>query len=114
MNAARFAIVACSIALLGGCATNPNDKRPDPDALDAPRAYAPRAAAALAFDPPAALAGPAVPLDREGRAIEAFAGYEQQVTTYSYVHQRDEIRQIGPYGQLERQAYTDRLSVTTR
>ena len=110
MNAARLLLVAAMTACVAGCAaTSPENQRPQTDAL-----YAPRTAAALAFDPPVALASPAVPLDRDGRAVEAFAGYEQQITTYSYVHQRDEIQHYSRDGQLDRAAYTDRVSVTTR
>ena len=77
-------------------------------------AYDPSAAAALAFDPPLAMNVPMPDFSRDGRALEAFAGYEDQVTTFSYTHQRDEIQVRGEFGDFTRRAYTDRSSVTTR
>ena len=75
-------------------------------------AYHPVSAAALAFDPPIALAQPLADTSRDGRSPSAFMGYEDAVTTYSASYQRDEIR--GFRGDFDRQANTYRTSVTTR
>ena len=102
-----------STALTVGCAstgTNVADRPVPASAL----VYLPTTASALAFDPPATIGRPQPSFSRDGRALEAFAGYEDQVTTYSYTHQRDEIRVQTDSGQLDRRAYTDRTSVTTR
>lgn len=106
-----------TLALIaGGCATS-NQQAKVQERVDQPegRVYQPAGSAALAFDPPIAFAdGPQPTFDRTGRAPEAFAGYEDQVTTYSYTHQRDEIRVFNDAGRLERRAYTDRTSVVRR
>ena len=105
-------IVVLALAA-AGCSTSsdPQVERPVPTNA---YVYAPSASAALAFDPPIII-GQAMPsFGRDGRSPEAFAGYEEQVTTYSYTHQRDEIRVQNDHGSLNRRAYTDRTSVTTR
>ena len=76
--------------------------------------YEPSASAALAFEPPIAMNVPLPSFARDGRALEAFAGYEEPVTTFSYTHQRDEIEVRGEFGDFTRRAYTDRVSVMTR
>lgn len=76
--------------------------------------YQPASSAALAFDPPIAMAQPLPSFDRAGRAPEAFVGYEEATTTTAYTHQRDEIRVYSDYGRLERRAYYDRTSITRR
>ena len=97
---------------LTGCATT----SPPPETAERPFGlqYDPSASAALAFDPPIAMNVVMPDFSRDGRAMEAFAGYEQQITTFGYTHQRDEVRVQGAYGYFDRQAYTDRTSVITR
>ncbi|MGC4031453.1 MAG: hypothetical protein QM754_06915 [Tepidisphaeraceae bacterium] len=93
-----------------GCASH-SDK---PEAAQLPREYQPSSASALAFEPPVAIGQPMPSFDRDGRSIAAFAGYEEQVTTYSYTHQRDEIRVYNDFGSLERRAFSDRTTINTR
>jgi PBP1b-binding outer membrane lipoprotein LpoB len=102
--------------LAGGCASSNSSraKSYEKNNEQLTRSYEPVGAAALAFDPPIASAQPLPTFDRTGRAAEAFAGYEDQVTVFSYTHQRDEIRVSGDYGRLDRRAYTDRTSVIRR
>lgn len=97
-----------------GCASSDPSASATPPAPAAAYVYDSNAAAALAFDPPQALGRPMPSFDRDGRAMAAFAGYEQAVTTLSHTHQRDEIRVRTDSGVLERRAYTDRTSITTR
>lgn len=78
------------------------------------REYEPSSASALAFDPPLAMGQPLPSFDRDGRSVAAFAGYEEQVTTFSYTHQRDEIRVYNDFGSLERRAFSDRTTINTR
>jgi hypothetical protein len=73
----------------------------------------PRTAAALAFTPGLAQGVPLELLSRQGRAPQAFAGYEQERVEYYYLYQRDQQVDQDRNG-LDRQAYTTRLSVTTR
>ncbi len=75
--------------------------------------YQPKAAAALAFDPPMAMGQPQQTFSREGRSPAAFAGYEEQRVEYHQLYQRDQ--QNSDRGdRLDRQAYTVRSSVTVR
>ena len=100
------------LCIASGCASNQTANTES--AAPAPRYYAPAAASALAFDPPIAAQTPMPDLDRSGRSPGAFAGYEQTVTTYYSLDQRDQIRNYTNNGQFERNAYTDTVSVTSR
>ncbi len=108
----RRIVMILGLALAGCAATKPADQADRPERSGPP--YTPAAAAALAFDPPLAMGLPLPDFSRDGRAPEAFAGYEDQITTYSYTRQRDEIRVRTDFGELDRRAYTDRVSITTR
>ncbi|HEX8323988.1 MAG TPA: hypothetical protein VF595_08740 [Tepidisphaeraceae bacterium] len=95
-----------------GCASN--DRTSERPAAPQAPVYLAATASALAFDPPVALGQPMPTFARDGRGPAAFAGYEQAVTTYTTVQQRDEIRVRNDSGIIERRAYTDRTSITTR
>lgn len=75
--------------------------------------YQPRAAAALAFDPPIAVGQPLASFSRVGRSPAAFAGYEQQQVEYHHLYQQD--RQDNFLGdRIDRRAYTVRSTTTVR
>ncbi|MGN6506257.1 MAG: hypothetical protein ACTHM6_11910 [Tepidisphaeraceae bacterium] len=108
---ATLSILCLAAVCIGsGCASQPSA---DSSANAVPQhEYRPVAAAALAFDPPIASQTPAPDLSREGRSLAAFAGYEQSVTSFSYVHQRDDQRFDN--GRFQRTAYSDTTSVLSR
>src|SRR5580704_3830721 len=51
--------------------------------------YSPSPAAALAFDPPALAGSPRLDLSREDRGPAAFAGFEDETTTFYYLRVDD-------------------------
>lgn len=116
MKSVLTIISLATAALTVGCASSTTNDASAPHAVPTAGAlaYEPSTASALAFDPPIALGQPMPSFDREGRATSAFMGYEQQITVSAYTHQRDEIRVRTDFGQLDRRAYTDTVSVTTR
>lgn len=108
-------LLILALALIG-CDSTP--KTGNPVAELPPRLpLLPVTAAALAFDPPVALAGPLPSLSRDGRQNAAFVGYESQITDTYFLSQRDQQRFDGrgeSHNQFDRTAYTGRSSVTTR
>lgn len=105
--------------LAGGCASSRQPScatRSEPivsDQLD--RAVS---ASALLFDAP--MYGDDLPpeLARDGREPTAFVAYEDQTTTFSYVHIDDQQLSTGGRGDLrdryERRAIIDRFGTSTR
>jgi hypothetical protein len=83
-------------------------------------------AAALVFDPPVARQEPPLQLSRQGRATEAFVGYEQGIVEYHYVRVDDRQRTgagwdrgfgvgWGAWGdRYERRAVSERFGVRYR
>jgi hypothetical protein len=84
-------------------------------------------AAALVFTPPVVRQEQPLDLSREGRATEAFVGYEQGIVEYHYVRTDDRQRSGdgwgrswggGPFGgygdRYERRAVTERVGVRHR
>ncbi|HVT90068.1 MAG TPA: hypothetical protein VHD56_14540 [Tepidisphaeraceae bacterium] len=107
----RLAIIFM-LACVGGCATSAHKQmaeRPLPQ-------YAPAAASALAFDPPVIAGQPVVDTSREGRATEAFAGYESLTETFFYLRTDDDQRDFfGNRDDLyERRAISTKIGVSYR
>jgi hypothetical protein len=101
---------------LTGCGSAPTAERPLTELPPRPPLL-PVTAAALAFDPPVALAGPLPSLSRDGRQNAAFVGYESQITDTYFLSQRDQQRFDGrgtSDNRFDRTAYMGRSSVTTR
>jgi hypothetical protein len=88
------------------------------------RIYDDAVAAALVYDPPVVANSPRIEISREGRAPEAFAGYEELTTTYYYLRVDDRQLNYGGGGasggqhinndRFERQAITERVGVSYR
>ncbi len=70
-------------------------------------------APALAFDPPVTLDQEPLALDRESRRPSAFVGYDDAITTYSYLRVDDRMANDNQ-GRYERRAISERFAVTTR
>ena len=103
------------VTMVGGCATDRAVGTADanqPVASVTP-VRQPRTAAALVFEPALVHGVPLASLSRQGRAPEAFVGYEQQQTEYYTVVQRDQQVDQDRNG-LDRRAYTTRSSITGR
>jgi hypothetical protein len=66
---------------LGGCAAQPVNVSP----LQQARAYAPANGPALAFDPPILAGVDRLDLSRDGRQAAAFAGFDDETTTYYFL-----------------------------
>ena len=65
-------------------------------------------AAALVFDPPVIASEPAPSLDRDGRELSAFVGYDQSVTTFYYLRNNDRQSFDDPInGRFERRAVSE-------
>jgi hypothetical protein len=116
-----------------GCATHVRD-RSAPGRVTAPvpadsdyGRYEAVPAAALVFTPPVVRQEPPLDLSREGRATEAFVGYEQGIVEYHYVRTDDRQRagdgwnrgwgwgSHGGHGdRYERRAVTERVGVRYR
>jgi hypothetical protein len=96
-----------------GCVRTSQEKQTMVTAPTTQPYYAPRAAAALAFDPPIASNDPLPSFSRVGRSPAAFAGYEEQTVEYHQLYQRDQ-QNTDRGDRLDRQAYTVRSSVTVR
>jgi hypothetical protein len=116
-----------------GCATQVHD-RPVAGRDVAPLAsnaecgeYEAAPAAALVFTPPVVRQEPPLNLSREGRATEAFVGYDQGTVEYLYVRTDDRQRSgdgwnrtfgwgsSGGYGdRYERRAVSERFGVRYR
>ena len=89
------------------------------------RIYDDAVAAALVYDPPVVANSPRIEISREGRAPEAFAGYEELTATYYYLRVDDRQLNYGGGGtggsgqhinndRFERQAITERVGVSYR
>jgi hypothetical protein len=100
--------------LLSGCAAqkHPSADASKPQPLAPPR-YLPAASGSLVFDPPVTLGEPPLQLSREGRAPDAFVGYESTTATYFYLRVDD--RQTSDAGnRYERRAISTKVGVTYR
>lgn len=82
-------------------------------------------AGALLYDPPLVASAPRIEISRAGRAPEAYAGYEELITTYYHLYQDDrQLNYGGGFGgglsagrnhdRFERQAITERVGVSYR
>ena len=101
-------VAILTLAGLAGCASN----KPTKEAVLPPQ-YGDSAAAALVFDPPVAEGEPQLALSREGRAPEAFVGFDQVTTTYHYV--RFEDRQSDEFDEgFDRRSVSVRVGVSQR
>lgn len=97
------------IIMLTGCAAEQGQR-----VVQLPsRTYAPRASAALAFEPPATSQWPAEAFVRAGRESSAFMGYESQITDYYYSRTSDR-QHSGQPDRVDRDSFSTRTSVTTR
>jgi hypothetical protein len=73
------------IAALAGCASQPASVAPSQQV----QTYQPSCSAALAFDPPVISGMPRLDLSRDGRGTAAFAGFQQESTTYYFLQTDD-------------------------
>lgn len=76
-------------------------------------AYEPSAAGALVFDAPVTQGQPPLQLSREGRATDAFMGYESTTATYFYVRSDDRFTDDHS-NRFERRAISTRVGVSYR
>jgi hypothetical protein len=107
-------LLSCVFVL--GCATK-SAQRPEPaPALGQLADDGGAITASLVFDPPLVASEPKIDISRAGRAPEAFAGFEEIITTYYYLRVDD--RQLNYNGRahdrFEREAITTRVGVTYR
>jgi hypothetical protein len=98
-----------TLAALAGCAS----KKPTIEAVVVPAEYEDASAAALVFSPPVSERQPQLALSRDGRAPEAFVGFDQLTTTYHYV--RFEDRQSDEFNEgYDRRSVSVRVGVSHR
>jgi hypothetical protein len=104
---------------LGGCGTQPAPVASEQ--LSDNARYGRNNAGALAFDPPVLAGQSQLDLSREGRQPQAFAGFEDSVTTYYDITTYDS-QNSGPtwngsgWGggdQYQRNAYMEKVGVNT-
>ncbi|MBC8106036.1 MAG: hypothetical protein H7Z14_05560 [Anaerolineae bacterium] len=114
----RALMIAGLIGIVGGCASTQPSKQSCCAEHHVAHAEAPEldravTASALLFDPPMYADELGPELAREGRERSAFVAYEDQTTTFSYIHIDD--RQTGGTGaRYERRAIIDRFGSSTR
>ena len=84
------------IAALAGCSSQTANVAPSQQA----QIYQPGCSAALAFDPPVISGMPRLDLSRDGRGTAAFAGFQQESTTYYFLQTDDYYSDYlnGPFG----------------
>jgi hypothetical protein len=107
-------ILLGTLTVVAGCASKP--AHPAATAQPA-HIYDDAVAAALVYDPPVIANSPRIEISRQGRAPEAFAGFEDITTTFYYLRVDD--RQLTNGGshnndRFERQAITERVGVSYR
>lgn len=108
-------ILVLSCLMACGCQTMSSN--PHKSSNSSPLRVAQRSnASALAYDPPVTGDQPQIDLDRSGRAVEAFVGYESVSATFFAVHQDD--RQLdyrdGRNDRFERRAVSTKVGVLYR
>jgi hypothetical protein len=106
-----------AVLLLGivGCAGSSNGPKTTAKQPINPeeRTYTQHAASALAFTPPIAANLPPIDLTRDGRAPEAFWGFEQGYTT-TYDLYIDDRQSSGSHDRYLREATSDKVGVILR
>lgn len=107
----RWGAYTIAAMLLVGCAQQ-RVKPAEPQATLQPM-YEPSAAGALVFDAPVTQGQPPLQLSREGRATDAFAGYESTTATYFYVRSDDRFTSDHS-NRFERRAISTRVGVSYR
>ena len=107
----RWGIGIIIAILLGGCAAQKHPAQTPPQAPA--RTYQPAASGSLVFDPPVTLGEPPVELSRDGRAPDAFVGYESQTATYTYLR-LDDRQTNDSSSRYERRAISTKVGVTYR
>jgi hypothetical protein len=123
MRWGAFILLGALTAL--GCASKPAQPVVIVNTLATPEPahiYDDAVAAALVYDPPVVANSPRIEISREGRAPEAFAGYEELTATYYYLRVDDrQLNYGGSSGsgghnndRFERQAITERVGVSYR
>ena len=106
--------------ILTGCAAQP----PQPPVAQVPptiasTVYDGAVAASLIYNPPVSADIPRLQVDREGRQMSAYAGFEDQITTFYYLRVDDYQRSDGHHhhgnsDRFEREAITERVGVSYR
>lgn len=117
---ARALIITALLGIVSGCASSKQSCCGESQTVyvvesrvDGPDLDHAVTASALMFDPPMYADELGPELGREGREPSAFVAYENQTTTFSYIHIDD--RQTGGSGaRYERRAIIDRFGSSTR
>jgi len=104
----RTALLALSLALLGGC-TN----KSMPQTLHSPHRYYDSASASLAFSPPIAQNEPPITLPRDQRQPGVFIGFEDVSASYFYIRTDDQMTNDGT-DHYVRRAIIEKIGVTYR
>jgi len=104
-----------AVLLLGivGCAGTHSTTASSQSTTVQDREYTDTQATALAFTPPISANLPAMDLSRDGRAPEAFFGFEQGFTTYYDLH-IDDRQSNGNHDRYLREATSDKVGVLLR
>ena len=99
-----------------GCTTSRGQQVPAQPIAQSASTYDDAVAASLVFEPPIVASQPRIDFSRDGRAAEAFAGFEEIISTYYYLRVDD--RQLDYNGhshdRFERRAITTRVGVIHR
>jgi hypothetical protein len=103
----ELALLAVASLVLG-CASKKSTSIP------APVAQLAQPSAALAFDPPVAYLLPEYVLARNFRQQAAYVGYDQTITTFSYIETDDRQYHFDKFNDFERRAYSGRSTVSYR
>jgi len=117
---ARAFILTALLSIVSGCASSKQSCCGEPQTVSIVEVNGERSdldramtASALVFDPPMYADELGPELAREGRERSAFVAYENQTTTFSYIHIDDQ--QTGGTGaRYERRAIIDRFGSSTR
>jgi hypothetical protein len=102
----RRMLLTAGIALIAGCASQPQPEAARPAYIDNP-------SSALVFDLPVMQGQPSAFLARDDRRPGAFAGYEDLSSTYFFIQTDDRPGDINE-GWLYRRAITTRTGVSYR
>jgi hypothetical protein len=113
----RISMMILAALLIGGCASQPSQQaqtqQTGSPATMPSLAQSDSSALALACDPPCTSGQPALYLDRDSRQPAAFAGYDTPTVSFSYVRTDDNYNP-DKNGNYDREAVTERVSVSTR
>jgi hypothetical protein len=102
--------------MLVGCAAQRQPSNNRYEAIPT-SAYLPATSTPLVFDPPVTLGQAPLELSRDGRAVDAFVGYESVTATYFYLRTDDrqmDNSNLHNNDRYERRAVSEKVGVTYR